>query len=85
MRSRWGDGLIEGFVLDAISGQPLAGADVQAWCRVNWNSFAAGPQAKTDANGLFSLQAGGNQGCLVLATFRDQQLLVGQRLLQLQR
>ena len=74
MRSRWGDGLIEGFVLDAISGQPLAGADVQAWCRVNWNSFAAGPQAKTDANGLFSLQAGGNQGCLVLATFRDQQL-----------
>jgi uncharacterized protein YfaS (alpha-2-macroglobulin family) len=74
MRSRPGDGLIEGFVLDAISGEPLAGADVQAWCRVNWNSFAAGPQAKTDANGLFSLQAGGNQGCLVYVTFKDQQL-----------
>ena len=39
MRSRWGDGLIEGFVLDAVSGEPLAGADVQAWCRVNWNSL----------------------------------------------
>ena len=74
MRSRWGDGRIEGFVLDAISGQPLAGADVQAWCRVNWNSFAAGAKTKTDASGLFSLQAPGNQGCLVHVTFQDQQL-----------
>ena len=29
MRSRMGDEQIEGFVLDAISGEPLAGADVQ--------------------------------------------------------
>ena len=56
MRTRWGQDLIGGFVLDAISGEPIADADVQVWCRTNWNSFAAGPKAKTDQNGLFSLR-----------------------------
>ena len=74
MRSRPAQERVEGFVLDAVSGEPLAGADVQAWCRVNWNSFSAGPTGKTDANGLFSIPVGARQGCLVYVTLKDQQL-----------
>ena len=74
MRSRTGEERVEGFVLDAVSGEPLAGADVQAWCRVNWNTFSAGPTGKSDANGLFSLPVGARQGCLVYVTLNDQQL-----------
>ena len=44
-----------GFVLDAASGEPIAGAEVQvyAW---DWNGHVTtGAKAKTDRNGLFSV------------------------------
>ena len=73
MRTRWGEGRVEGFVLDAVSGEPVAGADVQLWVMQNWASYAPGPAGKTDANGLFALSTGvGNY--LIHVGFKDQQL-----------
>ena len=31
IRTGWGDSVLEGFVLEAGSGNPIAGAEVQAW------------------------------------------------------
>ncbi|MFT7639392.1 MAG: 5-hydroxyisourate hydrolase-like protein (transthyretin family), partial [Pirellulaceae bacterium] len=53
IRSRNGQGVIEGFVLNAITGEPLAGAAVRAWQRGNNNQFTAIDPTKTDKNGLF--------------------------------
>jgi hypothetical protein len=52
VRNRHGDGILEGFVLDSRTGDPLAGADVTLWQRRN-NFRTPGPNLKTDANGLF--------------------------------
>ena len=49
-------GLAEGFVLEAGSGEPLAGAEVQAWyCDQNGNRIAE-PLMSTDTNGFFSVK-----------------------------
>ena len=74
MRVRNGDAKIEGFVLDAGSGNPIEGADVQFWVRGNNNKFAEGPKLKTDANGLFSGAADAQRGELVFVRHKDQQL-----------
>ncbi len=65
---------LEGFVLQANSGEPVAGADVTAW-RLNRNGerVAAAP-AKTDANGFFSTAPGPNAGYLVRARFQGQEI-----------
>ena len=50
-----GEGLIEGFVLDANSGDPIPGATVMGWARGNRNKRVAIPNATTDKNGLFAI------------------------------
>ena len=55
IRTRDGAGVLEGFVLDAITGEPLAGATIRAWQRGNNNAFVPIQPAKTDKNGLFRL------------------------------
>src|SRR5205085_9598643 len=55
MRNEWGKGKVEGFVLKAKSGEPIAGATVRTWVRQNDGSIAQGPQVKTDQNGLFTV------------------------------
>ena len=77
LRPRWGEGLLEGFVLDANSGEPLAQADVQAWIRVDWNNNFRLESTKTDANGLFAFRGTKDRGCIVLAKHQDQQLAAG--------
>jgi len=74
VRSRSGEAKVEGFVLDAISGEPLAGAEVQAWYQTRNNVRQAGPTAKSDANGLFSLAPAANQNCLLVARHEGQML-----------
>jgi len=74
VRSRNGETRIEGFVLNAVSGEPLAGAEVQAWYHTRNNVRQAGPTAKTDANGLFSLATAVNQNCLLVARHEGQVL-----------
>lgn len=59
IRTHNGAGVVEGFVLNANSGEPIQGATVRAWQRRNNNQFVLLTPARTDANGLFRFQ--GNQ------------------------
>jgi hypothetical protein len=77
MRNRHGDGLIDGFVLDAVSGVPLEGADVQVWLRQRDNRFAAGEKVKTNEDGLFSVRSDANFGCLLDVAKNGQRLATG--------
>jgi hypothetical protein len=74
VRTRQGEAKLEGFVLNAISGEPLAGAQVQAWYHTRNNVRQAGPTAKTDSNGLFALPPAANQNCLLVARHAEQML-----------
>ena len=76
-RSRWGERKIEGFVLSAAQGEPIANAKVQAWLRGRNNVFSAGPTTMTDENGLFSLRVDADHGLLIHAVHGDDQLAAG--------
>ncbi len=73
MRSEQGAGKAEGFVLDANSGQPVEGVDVQLWVGRD-NGFSPADTVKTDANGIFSAKAPQDRMVLALATFKNQRL-----------
>jgi hypothetical protein len=49
------DGRVEGFVLDAVSGEPRAGAEVQGWFLDNNGDRVPVPRTETDALGFFTL------------------------------
>ncbi len=74
IRNRNGEGVVEGFVLDAISGDPIKGATVKGWRRTRNNARVPLEPTKTDKNGLFSFSGIDNWGFLVLASHKDQQL-----------
>ena len=69
------DGRFGGFVLDAASGEPIEGADVQvyAW---NWNGGAVttGPKTRSDRNGQFAVGGIANQNNLLYVTHAGQEL-----------
>ena len=78
MRSQWGEARLEGFVLDADSGEPLEGALIQTWARdYNSGNLLPGVQARTDRNGLFSVAFASQRYNVVYATYKDQQLAAG--------
>ncbi|MBU1568179.1 MAG: hypothetical protein KJ630_21465 [Proteobacteria bacterium] len=56
MRQRLYEGPMEGFVLKALTGEPVAGANVRAWARDREGWFKPGEQAKADENGLFKFE-----------------------------
>jgi len=72
VRQRHGNGRVEGFVLDALSGEPVANAKVRAWFRNGNQRTEANPTTSND-KGLFSFQAI-QRGYLLLASKGDQQL-----------
>jgi hypothetical protein len=74
MRTQRQEGKIEGFVLNANSGEPLADADIKTWIRENNGQVSDGPAGKTDKNGMFSYDGPNQRGCVLLATKGDQQL-----------
>ncbi len=63
---------MEGFVLEGNSGEPINGAEVQAWCRLDNNNFKV-EKTQTDQNGLFRFQ-GVNRACFILARSQGQEL-----------
>lgn len=74
MRNRGFEGVTEGFVLNALSGEPLAGASVRAWVRDRKSGrFEPGDTVTSNENGLFrfALQ---NQACVFLAEQREHRL-----------
>ncbi len=72
-RNHQGDGLIDGFVLDANTGNPLAGATVRAWTQ-NRGQRVAIPATKTNQDGLFTFQANTNRQLFLHAAHADNQL-----------
>ena len=74
MRARNSEGVTEGFVLNAITGDPVAGATVRAWVRNrNTQRFDPIEPTKSDDNGLFRFNRQ-NQGCVFLAEQGGQRL-----------
>jgi len=77
IRMHQGEGLLEGFVLDAISGDPIANVEVRGWYRTQNNTRVAATPVKTDQNGLFKLTGPNSWGYLVYAKHKDQELATG--------
>jgi uncharacterized protein YfaS (alpha-2-macroglobulin family) len=74
IRNEQGKGSIEGFILDANSGEPLAGAKIQSWSW-DWNGhYNVGPTGSTDKNGYFSIVGTQQRSNMVLASHDGQQI-----------
>lgn len=73
-RSRNGEGIVEGLVLDAISGNPIQGASVQAWNRGNRNETQSLKVVRTDRDGRYRLQGADRLQLQILVTDGKQQL-----------
>ena len=68
-----GSGALEGFVLNAITGEPVQGATVRSWKAERNNRQVELKATRTDANGLFSIKAG-RTNLTVLASHQGQSL-----------
>ncbi len=73
-RNHQGDGLVDGFILDANSGMPIAGASVRVWRRNEQNQLAPMPSTKTDRLGLFQIRASDHRRLLILASHGGHKL-----------
>ena len=73
-RNHGGRGKMDGFVLDAKSGEPMPGARVRVWERNPQNVFQLRPTVTTDSNGLFRVSQSQRRQLLLLATRRGDAL-----------
>ncbi|HEY3864176.1 MAG TPA: alpha-2-macroglobulin family protein [Verrucomicrobiae bacterium] len=71
-------GRIEGFVLQANSGEPVSGAEVSVWHLDNNGNRLADPKLKTDANGFFSMKPDQNRGYLFRARHGEDEIASAQ-------
>ena len=73
MRSIHRDGIVEGFVLNAITGEPLVDATVTAWIYNRTNQrYRPGDQILSDKNGFFGFSYDDrNEGFIVVAEYED--------------
>jgi len=74
MRTRHGQGVLEGFVLEGDSGLPVPEAQIRAWQQTNDGRWEAAAPTQTDAGGLFRLQGQQRRSTVVLAQHKDQAL-----------
>jgi hypothetical protein len=72
MRPTHSEGVLDGFVLKALSGAPVEGATVRTWTRNDHGKLITGPDTKTDTNGMFRFTTRSDQGLLLLAEKDDQ-------------
>jgi hypothetical protein len=68
------EGAIEGFVLEAGSGEPVAGAEITAWFLDREGNRVPEPKQTTDENGFFSFKPRQQRGYLIRARHKDQEL-----------
>ena len=89
IRTEWGEPAVEGFVLKAKSGEPVAGADGQDLDpRQQQPPATPGRRSQTDKNGLFTVTdrpTANRRACVLLATHGGQELAAAARLLRLPR
>lgn len=74
LRNREGGRGVDGFVLDAKSGEPIVGAKVRSWTRGNRGLFEPAADGETNADGLFSIAGAQHRSWLVLAEHQGQSL-----------
>lgn len=76
IRQRQYEGILEGFVLNALSGEPLTGAKVTPWERDRNGWFQRSQTVATDANGMFRIAKGKDQygSVVLLAEHQGQQV-----------
>ncbi|TWU43379.1 MG2 domain protein [Novipirellula aureliae] len=67
LRTAYGKGTVEGFVLDAKTGVPQSDAVVRMWARNNRGARTELPTLRTDSNGLFQYKGAGQNGLLLHA------------------
>ncbi|MCG8653622.1 MAG: MG2 domain-containing protein, partial [Pirellulales bacterium] len=73
-RNYQGAGKVEGFVLDAKTGDPIAAAKVRAWYLDNGRKPVPLPLIRTDDNGLFQLARADRRNLLIHASHNGQAL-----------
>jgi len=77
-RHDWHRPVLNGFVLNATTGEPIDGADVQTWVRNNRDGrWAKGESGKTDRNGQFNVNGSTNTNNLVIASDKGDSLASG--------
>ncbi len=74
IRNHAGRGFVDGFVLDARSGEPIADASIRAWQRNQQNRLTSLPSTKTDRNGMFKIRGENHRQILILASHDEQKL-----------
>ena len=67
IRSQHGAGQVEGFVLDARTGEPVQECMVRSWIRSNNGKYTAAASTSTDINGLFALTLSNHKAYVLLA------------------
>jgi hypothetical protein len=72
--TRTRDGNIEGFLLEANSGEPVQGATISVWHQDNQGNRVADPALTTDENGLFSMKPSEQRGYLFRARHQGREL-----------
>ena len=78
IRNLHGSGVLEGFVLEAGSGEPIANASVRSWRQQGKLPRRPGTPIKTDAYGLFRLTDVVDSGALIDVTVGARRLVTGQ-------
>lgn len=74
MRSNHNDAIVEGFVVDSKSGEPIAGAQVKAWQRDQRYQIETVAPVKTDKNGMFRFPSMNRNGMYLLASHQGDRL-----------
>jgi uncharacterized protein YfaS (alpha-2-macroglobulin family) len=72
--TRTRNSLIEGFVLDATSGEPLRQAEISVWHLDNMGNRIADPALTSDTNGFFEMKPSDQRGYLFRARYQGREL-----------
>jgi uncharacterized protein YfaS (alpha-2-macroglobulin family) len=73
-------GEIEGFVLEANSGEPVSGAEISVWHLNNFGDRVSDPNLATDTNGFFSMKPDPNRSYLTRARHNGREIATAQDL-----
>ncbi len=77
VRQRHSEGALDGFVLKALTGEPVAGATVRSWARDREGWMKPASQVQTDTNGMFRFDVAGDSRQLFLLAQSDGQAVSG--------
>ncbi len=80
VRQQVNDARFGGFVLDAASGEPIEGADVQGYAWDSNGAVTTGAKVRTDRNGQFSVDGLFNHNNLLYVTHAGQELATANNL-----